>query len=84
MLQPKLSSELNLKQQRKRKWHHHHHLGSAPLKKKVYGYPFQSRLRRLSAAIDAEHEQQQVRTVFAEDEEEAAVLLMYLSCGLVY
>lgn len=53
------------------------HSGPASFKK-IYGCaPFQAKFKKL-APLD-EH-----RNVFAKDEEEAAELLMHLSCGLVY
>lgn len=52
-----------------------------PSLKKIYGCsPFQSKFKKL-APMD---EHLNVSRVFAKDEEEAAVLLMHLSCGLVY
>lgn len=56
------------------------HAGPASFKK-IYGCaPFQSKFKKL-APLD---EHRSVSRVFAKDEEEAAVLLMHLSCGLVY
>eukprot|EP00250_Pteridium_aquilinum_P005138 c15278_g1_i1 orf=677-2137(+) len=58
----------------------HAHSGPASLKK-IYGCaPFQSKLKKLAPMDD----HISVSRVFAKDEEEAAVLLMHLSCGLVY
>ncbi|MCO5549897.1 hypothetical protein L7F22_003372 [Adiantum nelumboides] len=52
-----------------------------PSLKKIYGCsPFQSKFKKLTPMDD----HSSVSGVFAKDEEEAAVLLMHLSCGLVY
>ncbi|KAI5081210.1 hypothetical protein GOP47_0004393 [Adiantum capillus-veneris] len=67
----------NLNQDRSSPWCAH---AGPPSLKKIYGCsPFQSKFKKLAPMDD-----HLVSGVFAKDEEEAAVLLMHLSCGLVY